>query len=202
MVSLSFTRSPAIFLSCNSVGALSKWLSCNGQLPTRIIVYRDGVGDGQLKLVVDYEVPQLLVVLDECCGSFSSRPKLSVIIVKKRCPCRFFTEAYRSLQNPPLGTVVDTEATRPEWYDFFLISQVARQVTVNPTYYNVIYDDSGLKPDHMQRLTYKMCHLYYNWPGLIRVPAPCQYASKLTFLVGQSIHHEPSLELVDKLFYL
>ncbi|KAF7251130.1 Piwi-like protein 4 [Varanus komodoensis] len=217
-------RSEASTADCLKVclkGALSKWLSCNGQLPTRIIVYRDGVGDGQLKLVVDYEVPQLLVVLDECCGSFSSRPKLSVIIVKKRCPCRFFTEAYRSLQNPPLGTVVDTEATRPEWqvyyalmlhrcfltnlphrYDFFLISQVARQVTVNPTYYNVIYDDSGLKPDHMQRLTYKMCHLYYNWPGLIRVPAPCQYASKLTFLVGQSIHHEPSLELVDKLFYL
>ena len=35
--------------------------------------------------------------------------------------------------------------------------------TVNPTYYNVIYDDNGLKPDHMQRLTFKLCHLYYNW---------------------------------------
>ncbi|XP_030415680.1 piwi-like protein 4 isoform X3 [Gopherus evgoodei] len=87
-------------------------------------------------------------------------------------------------------------------YDFYLISQLARQGTVNPTYYNVVYDNSGLKPDHMQRLTYKMCHLYYNWPGLIRVPAPCQYAHKLTFLVSQSIHREPSLELADKLFYL
>lgn len=37
-------------------------------------------------------------------------------------------------------------------------------------------------------LTYKMCHLYYNWPGTIRVPAPCQYAHKIAFLVGQSIH--------------
>ncbi|KAH0625196.1 hypothetical protein JD844_033417 [Phrynosoma platyrhinos] len=87
-------------------------------------------------------------------------------------------------------------------YDFFLISQLTRQGSVNPTYYNVVYDDNGLKPDHMQRLTYKMCHLYYNWTGLIRVPAPCQYANKLTFLVGQSIHREPSLELADKLFYL
>ncbi|XP_062983232.1 piwi-like protein 4 [Elgaria multicarinata webbii] len=182
-------------------GALSKWQNCNGQLPARIIIYRDGVGDGQLKMVVDYEVPQLLTVLDEFCGN-CRRPKLSMVVVKKRCPCRFFTEANRSLQNPPIGTVVDREATRPEWYDFFLISQLARQGTVNPTYYNVIYDDNGLKPDHMQRLTYKMCHLYYNWSGLIRVPAPCQYASKLTFLVGQSIHREPSLELADKLFYL
>ncbi|XP_042316537.1 piwi-like protein 4 [Sceloporus undulatus] len=183
-------------------GAINKWQKCNnGQLPARIIVYRDGVGDGQLRMVVDYEVPQLLSVLNECSGGFR-RPRLSVVVVRKKSLCRFFTEANRSLQNPPVGTVIDMEATRPEWYDFFLISQLVRQGTVNPTYYNVVYDDNGLKPDHMQRLTYKMCHLYYNWTGLIRVPAPCQYASKLTFLVSQSIHREPSLELADKLFYL
>lgn len=90
----------------------------------------------------------------------------------------------------------------PLSYDFYLISQVACRGTVNPTYYNVIYDDNGLKPDHMQRLTFKLCHLYYNWPGLISIPAPCQYAHKLTFLVAQSIHKEPSLELANSLFYL
>ncbi|XP_074839581.1 piwi-like protein 4 [Carettochelys insculpta] len=181
-------------------GAISKWQKYNCELPARIIVYRDGVADGKLKMVVDYEVPQLLSVLAEFTTNY--RPKVSVIVVRKKCVPRFFAEANRSLQNPPVGTVVDTEATRPEWYDFYVISQIARQGTVNPTYYNVVYDNSGLKPDHMQRLTYKMCHLYYNWPGLIRVPAPCQYAHKLTFLVGQSIHKEPSLELADKLFYL
>uniref|UniRef100_A0ACB8FG70 Uncharacterized protein n=1 Tax=Sphaerodactylus townsendi TaxID=933632 RepID=A0ACB8FG70_9SAUR len=140
-------------------GALCQWQKSNaGQLPGRIIVYRDGVGDGQLKMVVDYEVPQLLSALGKWTGDLR--------------------------------------------YDFFLINQLARQGTVNPTHYNVVYDSNGLKPDHMQRLTYKMCHLYYNWPGLIRVPAPCQYASKLTFLVGQSVHQEPRLELADKLFYL
>ncbi|XP_060627079.2 piwi-like protein 4 [Anolis sagrei] len=182
-------------------GAINKWQRCNGELPARVIVYRDGVGDGQLRMVVDYEVPQLLSVLNECGGGVR-RPKLSMVVVRKKTLCRFFTEANRSLQNPPVGTIIDMEATRPEWYDFFLVSQHARQGSVNPTYYNVIYDDNGLKPDHMQRLTYKLCHLYFNWTGLIRVPAPCQYASKLTFLVGQSIHREPSLELADKLYYL
>ncbi|XP_070605739.1 piwi-like protein 4 isoform X1 [Erythrolamprus reginae] len=181
--------------------AINNWQKCNGYPPSRIIIYRDGVGDGQLKMVLDYEVPQLLSVLQECSGG-SRRPKMSLIIVKKKCLSRFFVESNGGLRNPPVGTVIDTEATQPAWYDFFLISQLARQGTVNPTYYNVIYDDIKLKPDHMQRLTYKMCHLYYNWPGLIRVPAPCQYASKLTFLVSQSIHREPSLELANKLFYL
>lgn len=48
-------------------------------------------------------------------------------------------------------------------YDFYLISQTANRGTVSPTHYNVIYDDNALKPDHMQRLTFKLCHLYYNW---------------------------------------
>ena len=49
-------------------------------------------------------------------------------------------------------------------YDFFVVSQAVRQGTVGPTHYNVISDSSTLKPDHFQRLTYKLCHLYYNWP--------------------------------------
>ncbi|KAG8136987.1 hypothetical protein E2320_005534 [Naja naja] len=174
--SITKWHSRCIF-QCAGTSAINNWEKCNGHPPARIIIYRDGVGDGQLKMVMDYEVPQLLSVLDECSGG--CRPKMTLIIVKKKCLPRFFVE-----------------------YDFFLISQLARQGTVNPTYYNVVYDDNKLSPDHMQRFTFKMCHLYYNWPGLIRVPAPCQYANKLTFLVSQSIHREPSLELANKLFYL
>ncbi|XP_072258800.1 piwi-like protein 4 [Pyxicephalus adspersus] len=190
------------FADCLKVcmqGAIEKWRRCNNDLPNRIIVYRDGVGDGQLRMVVDYEIPQLLTCFTKTQNIYN--PKITFVVVRKRCTTKFFSSG-RGLQNPPLGTVVDTVATRREWYDFFLISQNARQGTVNPTYYNVIYDSNCLKPDHLQRLTYKLCHLYYNWPGVVRVPAPCQYASKLTFLVGQSIHREPSLELSNTLFYL
>ena len=69
-------------------------------------------------------------------------------------------------------------------YDFFLVSQSVNQGTVNPTSYNVVKDTSGLLPKHIQALTYKLTHLYYNWPGTVRVPAPCQYAHKLAFLVS------------------
>ena len=102
-------------------------------------------------------------------------------------------------------------------YDFFLVSQSVRQGTVNPTSYNVIKDTSGLKPDHLQvkflflphkiilvlqKLTYKLTHLYYNWPGTVRVPAPCQYAHKLAFLVGESLHRQPSEQLEEVLYFL
>ncbi|XP_072372927.1 piwi-like protein 1 isoform X2 [Scyliorhinus torazame] len=179
--------------------ALKTWHAYNKCLPGRIIVYRDGVGDGQLDTVVNYEVPQLL----DCLKYLTDyNPKLSVIVVKKRVNARFFSQSGGRLQNPPPGTVIDTDVTRPEWYDFYIVSQSVKVGTVTPTHYNVVYDSSNLKPDYMQRLTYKLCHMYYNWPGVIRVPAPCQYAHKLAFLVGQSIHREPSLALADRLYYL
>lgn len=76
------------------------------------------------------------------------------------------------------------------------------QGTVTPTHYVVVHDDSDMTPDQCQRFTYKLCHLYYNWPGTVRVPAPCQYAHKLAYLVGQNVHQQPSEALADKLFFL
>lgn len=104
--------------------------------------------------------------------------------------------------NPLSGTVVDNVVTLPDTYDFFLMSQSVKQGTVNHTSYSVIKDDSGLKPEHIQKLTYKLCQLYYNWPETGRVPAPCQYAHKLAVLVGESLHIAPSDKLEDTLYYL
>ncbi|KAM4577685.1 piwi-like protein 1 [Odontesthes bonariensis] len=181
-------------------GALKDYLKFNNCLPSRIIVYRDGVGDGQLHSVVNYEVSQIMDSIRSMGQDYE--PKLSVVVVKKRINSRFFAMIGDKISNPPPGTVIDSEVTRPEWYDFYIVSQAVRCGSVSPTHYNVVYDTSGLKPDHMQRLTYKLCHLYYNWQGIIRVPAPCMYAHKLAFLVGQSIHRETNVQLDDYLFYL
>ncbi|XP_065103397.1 piwi-like protein 1 [Paramisgurnus dabryanus] len=180
--------------------ALKAYLKYNNSLPSRIIVFRDGVGDGMLQSVVEYEVPQIMQSIKTMGVDYE--PKLSVVVVKKRISSRFFARIDGKIANPPPGTVIDTEVTRPEWYDYFIVSQAVRFGCVAPTHYNVVFDNSGLKPDHMQRLTYKLCHMYYNWQGIVRVPAPCQYAHKLAFLVGQSIHKEPNMNLDDFLYYL
>lgn len=45
-----------------------------------------------------------------------ARPKLSVVVVKKRISSRFFALLGGKVSNPPPGTVIDTEVTRPEWW--------------------------------------------------------------------------------------
>ncbi|XP_072051349.1 piwi-like protein 1 [Amphiura filiformis] len=181
--------------------ALKKYHDVNHELPGKIIIFRDGVGDGQLAVVAEYEQAQFT----SCFAQFGAdyMPKLSIVVVQKRINTRIFGVLQGSrMDNPPPGVVVDHTITRRDWYDFFLVSQHVRQGTVSPTHYVSSHDTSTLKPDHMQRLAYKLTHMYYNWPGTVRVPAPCQYAHKLAYLVGQSLHKEPSLELSDRLFYL
>lgn len=182
------------------IRALEIFRDKNGEFPAKIIVFRDGVGDGQLDHCRRYEIPQFEATLKDFkitdCG-------LCYVIVQKRINTRIYAmKGGDHLDNPLPGTILDYEVTRRNLYDFFLVSQFVRQGTVTPTHYIVLHDTSNISPDHVQRLTQKLCHLYYNWPGTIRVPAPCQYAHKLAQLVGQYIGKAPSNILSDKLYYL
>lgn len=181
------------------LAALQKYYEVNHNLPEKIVVYRDGVSDGQLKMVETYEIPQLI----KCFETFPQyEPKLTFIVVQKRINTTLYTYSANAFGTPPPGTVLDHTLTQKNWVDFFLMAHHINQGCGLPTHYVSLYNTANLTPDHLQRLTFKMCHLYWNWPGTIRVPAPCKYAHKLAFLCGQYLHSEPALQLSDKLFFL
>uniref|UniRef100_A0A182MXI4 Aubergine n=1 Tax=Anopheles dirus TaxID=7168 RepID=A0A182MXI4_9DIPT len=189
------------FMSSNIVKALHSYQSefGAGNLPRRILVYRDGVGEGQLRHVVDHEVRAIKESLNKVYANNQAyKAQLTVVVVNKRINTRLFMGG----RNPPPGTIVDDIITLPERTDFFLISQTVRQGTVSPTAYNVIYDESGLRTDQLQVYTSKQTHLYYNWCGSVAVPAVCQYAHKLAFLTSQFLHQQPHQMLEKRLYYL
>ncbi|XP_055684143.1 protein argonaute-3 [Lutzomyia longipalpis] len=181
--------------------ALIAYRQGNGCLPERIVIFRDGIGDGQLPLCENFEVPQLIEAAKSLYPA-NGEPKLTYVVTQKRINTRFFRQSGGKIDNPAPGTVVDHSVTRRYMMDFFLISQNVRQGTVTPSHYIVVYDSANLKPDVVQQLAYKLTFMYYNWPGTIRVPACCQYAHKLAYLVGEHVKKEPAKELQDKLFYL
>ncbi|XP_015112810.1 piwi-like protein Siwi [Diachasma alloeum] len=184
-------------LATNMVKALDKYKEVNkGSLPSHIIIYRDGVGEGQIPFVVDHEVVNVQEAIAKFYGSLQA-VKLGYILVTKRINTRFFL----GTRNPLPGTVVDDVVTNPMKYDFFLISQGVKQGTVAPTSYSVIYDTLSLNPDKIQLLTYKMTHMYFNCSTTMRLPAPVQFAHKLAFLVSQSIHTAPTNQHLESLLY-
>lgn len=177
--------------------SIKKYREANGYLPEKIFIFRDGVSEGQLSTVADHEVAQFRSCFtDEFC------PQIAVIVVQKRISTRMFVTVGGQSSNPKPGGIIDANITGRDSYDFFLVSQHVTQGTVTPTHYVVAYDDTNYKPDYIQRLSYKMTHMYYNWSGTIRVPAPCQYAHKLAFLTGQYLQNEADERLCDRLFFL
>lgn len=84
----------------------------NHCLPEKIVLYRDGVSDGQLKMVVSYEVPQL----QKCFEAFENyQPKMVVFVVQKKISTNLYSATTEHFTTPPPGTVVDHTITNCEW---------------------------------------------------------------------------------------
>ena len=64
-------------------------LQLNHSLPQKIIVYRDGVGDGQLKVVQEHEVEQIASSFAHFGEAY--QPKMAYIVVQKRINTRVFS---------------------------------------------------------------------------------------------------------------
>ncbi|XP_022914528.2 piwi-like protein Ago3 [Onthophagus taurus] len=178
--------------------SLENYKNSWGRFPDKIIVFRDGVGDGQMNYCSQFEVPQFEDVIKQ----FELSMTMTFVVVKKRINTRIFAESNGGYSNPLPGTIVDTTITRKYLFDYFLVPQNVNQGTVTPTHYVVLNNSAQIKPDILQRLSFKLCHLYYNWSGTIRVPAPCQYAHKLAYLIGNYVGKEPSEVLNSQLYYL
>ena len=73
--------------SVNKLPIYTLIFQVNHALPDKIIVFRDGVGDGQLNTVGNYEVPQLCTTF-KMFGQYN--PGISVIVVQKRINTRIF----------------------------------------------------------------------------------------------------------------
>ena len=71
--------------------SLKKYQEVNNCLPDKIIIFRDGVSEGQLSMVSEHEVAQL-----RSCFATDYCPQMSVIVVQKRISTRIFSMAVRN----------------------------------------------------------------------------------------------------------
>jgi aubergine-like protein len=68
--------------------AIKQYYEVNNYFPEKIVIFRDGVSEGQFSYVVEHEVKQL-----RTCFGENYSPKMSVVIVQKRINARIFGNA-------------------------------------------------------------------------------------------------------------
>lgn len=168
--------------------SLRRYMRENKAPPGLIVVFRDGVGNGQIEAVREKELQPLI---DGIKQEYPNKNiMIAYIIVKKRLNVKFYDVAsYRGEQeycNPPSGTVVDNLCVGDSELEFFMVSQEVRddQGTATPTCYEMIYNSTDLPKEIIYQIAYCQCFAYYNWSGPLKIPAVVMMANRLAKLVG------------------
>lgn len=167
----------------------------HASFPENILVYRDGVSEGQYSKVKDEELPQLRAAckkLYPAPDQAKGLPRITIVVVGKRHHTRFYvtkeTDADNSGNSKP-GTVVDRGVTEARSWDFFMQSHAAIKGTARPAHYFVVLDEI-FRPryskaagknvaDELQMITQSMCYVFGRATKAVSYCTPAYYADIL-----------------------
>ncbi|KAF7907500.1 uncharacterized protein EAF01_005086 [Botrytis porri] len=174
---------------------LDIWQKKNKMLPDNILIYRDGVSEGQYNILLEQELPK---IRNACRQKYpadytkKSLPRISIIVCGKRHHTRFYpkdTDSADSKSNCPAGTVVDRGVTESRNWDFFLQPHQSLMGTARPCHYFVIQDEifksqkvkapHTTSADSLEELTHNMCHLFGRATKAVSLCPPAYYADLL-----------------------
>lgn len=131
---------------------LELWKTENGGVyPENILIYRDGVSEGQYAQVLTQELAKIKEEID----SINPAPKVSYIVAGKRHHTRFYptNPAHADGKgNTKPGTIVDRGITMERGWDFYLQPHTAFQGTVKPAHYVVIQDGMGIGVNELEKM--------------------------------------------------
>lgn len=165
------------------VERLQLWQKRNRGLPNKVIVYRDGVSEGQYKLILEQEYPAFVRAFNKVYGAESKHPKISIIVVGKRHHTRFYPTKEEDTDgrtgNPKPGTVVDRGVTGEKLFDFFLLAHQGLQGTSKPAHYVVLKDGNNFGADQLQNLTHNLCYTFARATRSVSICPPAYYADLL-----------------------
>lgn len=186
-------------------GRLKLWQSKNqNRLPDDLVIFRDGVSEGQFTTVLKDELPFIRQACQELYPA-ERVPRIALIVSVKRHQTRFYptdpAHAPGKSKSPRQGTVVDRGVTNVRYWDFFLQAHASLQGqyfpgvlmivfidqhtclgTARPAHYTVLLDEI-FRPDHgakaadvLEKLTHDMCYLYGRATKAVSICPPAYYA--------------------------
>ncbi|TYG65435.1 hypothetical protein ES288_D06G185300v1 [Gossypium darwinii] len=152
----------------------------NNVKPEKIVLFRDGVSEGQFDMVLNEE----LMDLKSAFQRINYFPTITLIVAQKRHQTRFFPEGKGDggpTGNISPGTVVDTKIVHPFEFDFYLCSHHGSLGTSKPTHYHILWDEHGFSSDQLQKLIYNMCFTFARCTKPVSLVPPVYYADLVAY---------------------
>jgi eukaryotic translation initiation factor 2C len=182
---------------------LELWQKHNMQkLPENIVIFRDGVSEGQFSQVLDHELP---LIRAACAAKYKQSPRLTIVVSVKRHQTRFYPsanpdqldEGNRNILN---GTVVDRGVTQASVWDFYLTAHNAIKGTARPAHYTVLLDEvfrakyNKEAANQLEKFTHGLCYLYGRATKAVSICPPAYYAD---IVCTRARSHRPEFDVSD-----
>lgn len=178
------------------------WKENNKNIPLEnIVIYRDGVSEGQFSQVLDGE---LASIRKACAQKMPGKPpKISIIVSVKRHQTRFYPSRMEDKSdsgNVKTGTVVDRGITQVRYWDFYLTAHNALQGTARPAHYTVLLDEifraryKDKAANELERLTHEICYLFGRATKAVSICPPAYYAD---LVCERARAHRPEFNIED-----
>jgi eukaryotic translation initiation factor 2C len=180
------------------VSRLRLWQKRNQQsLPENILIYRDGVSEGQYEIVLTLELPEIRKACKKTYPAPDTKkglPYISMVVVGKRHHTRFYPtkadEADERSGNTQNGTIVDRGVTEARNWDFFLQAHSSGLGTARPAHYYIILDEIFRRSlvlqktkklfehaaDMLKDITHNMYYLFGRATKAVSICPPAYYA--------------------------
>ncbi|KAK4044217.1 ribonuclease H-like domain-containing protein [Parachaetomium inaequale] len=167
---------------------LRLWQDNNDKrLPEYIVIFRDGVSEGQFNMVLKDELPNIRQACRETYPAGpNAQPRISLIVSVKRHQTRFYptdrNHIHPRSKSPKEGTIVDRGVTNVRYWDFFLQAHASLQGTARPAHYTVLLDEifqhkfGPRAADMLEKLTHDMCYAYGRATKAVSICPPAYYA--------------------------
>ncbi|KAF1991964.1 Piwi-domain-containing protein [Aulographum hederae CBS 113979] len=170
-------------LKANVIDRIKLWSQKNaGQLPDKVLVFRDGVSEGQFRTVLDVELPEFVAAFDALYGAKGKHPKLTFTICGKRHHTRLYPDEGQADQrsgNTKPGTVLDRGIVSEEVWDFYLQPHNGLQGTVRPAHYTILRNEiEGFSQDALEKVLHYSAYLFNRATKAVSL-APGAYTADL-----------------------
>lgn len=153
----------------------------NNRMPEVILLYRDGVSEGQFNMVVEEEVPLIKAAVEHYVPA--DEVKIAAVICTKRHNTRivYLDRTTKQYLNPCPGICVDASGgahsiVSGKYLEFFCNSHLAVQGTAKPCKYTLVYDEVNFKLAELAMFTYWNTHLYARCNKSVSYATPAYYA--------------------------
>lgn len=159
---------------------VNTYYELNNVKPKKIVVFRDGVSEGQFDMVLNEELSDLKrAIFDD-----QYQPRITLVVAQKRHQTRLFLENFEdgsATGNVPPGTVVDTKIVHPFEFDFYLCSHYGRIGTSKAVRYCVLRDENSFTSDQLQKLIFNLCFTFARSTRPVSLVPPVYYADLVAY---------------------